>query len=604
MVVGSKLVKASDGLWRMWFTTDALDYWPVTNSSLWLEWRLWGSNPTGYHATNILLHACSALMIWNILRRLSIRGAWVAAMLFALHPVNVQSVAWVAQRKNTLSLLLFLVSIAMFLRAESDVRSRGASALRTRGGLKPSAYAMSLIAFLLAMLSKGSVAVLPALLLVLGWWIRDRVTARDVARVAPFFVIAIALTFVNVWFQRRMAGGERDVTFLERMLGAGGVIWFYLGRVIAPVRQAFIYPQWHVSSTDPFWWIPAPAALATTLVLFWQRHRPACRAVLFAWLWFCIALVPVMGFTDVYFMTYSLVADHYEYIAMIAAVALASAALANVEPHGAPVTLRNALAVVVIFGFAALTWKQAHLFASGETLYRGSLAINPDAAPLHNNLGAMLLERDANEEALQHLREALRANPNLDQAHNNICNALARLRYMDEAIRECRYALSRDATLPASHYSLGLALASKGQLPEARAEFEAAIRVDPKSVQARSYLAELLRTIDDPAGAAFQYREVLKLRPDSAIARAGLAGALGQMADQLLESGRINEAVAQYSEALSLDQSSAEAHNNLGVALAKAGRTGEAVEEFHAALSLDSSFAPARENLDKVSRHR
>jgi tetratricopeptide (TPR) repeat protein len=607
MVLGSALVKAPDGLWRMWFTTEAVDYWPLTNSSLWIDWRLWGDTPTGYHVTNVVLHACSGLLVWAILRRLAIPGAWIGAMIFALHPVNVQSVAWIAQRKNTLALVFFLLSLLWFVTER---------------------YRISLAAFLLAMLSKGSVAVLPAMLIALVWWLNGRVTRRDLLRIAPFFVVSIGLTLVNIWFQRRMPGGERDVTIVERVLGAGGVIWWYLGKAIAPVRLAFVYPQWKVSAGEVFWWLPSVGAIAVTALLWWKRERPLVRSLLFAWLFFCIALVPVMGLSDVYFMIYSLVADHYEYIAMLAVAACMGAALANFEAGRSSFKLAAravACALIVTFGF--LTWKQAHLYASGETLYRATLDVNPDAWPLRNNLAAMLLEREANEEALREVREALRANPDARQANNNLCTALLRLRLMDEAMAACIKALGIDPDRAASHYGFGVALASRGDFTRARAEFETALRLDPDSVQARSYLAELLLETGNPAAAAVHYREVLRTRPGSASANAGLGRALGalgdapgaeralrdalrlnpsasephrDLADLLLELGRLDEAVTAYRAALARDARSAEAHNNLGVALAKAGRNAEAVEEFRAALALDPSFAPARDNLGRV----
>jgi tetratricopeptide (TPR) repeat protein len=624
MVIASALVKASDGLWRMWFTTEALDYWPVTNSSLWIEWRLWGEDPTGYHITNVVLHACSALLLWRILRLLSIPGAWIAAMLFALHPVNVQAVAWVAQRKNTLSLVFFLLSILWFIRTMTPD-------LKVRGSVRH-AYWVSLAAFLLAMLSKGSVAILPAILVLLIWWTRGRVTRRHLVTVAPFLLIAVTFTVVNIWFQQRMPGGVRDVNFLERLLGAGGVIWFYLGKALAPVRQAFIYAQWDVSQSDPIWWVPTPAAIAVTAVLWWKRRIPAVRALLFAWAFFCIALLPVLGLTDVYFMIYSLVADHYQYIAILAVAALVGAGLGNFELRTSNLKLAGrAVALILIATLGVMTWKQAHLYANGETLYRASLEVNPDAWPLRNNLGAILLERDSNDEALQHLRAAMRVNPSFRQAHNNICSALARLRLMDEAIVECRRAIQVDPGVAVSHYSLGMALMARGEIAQARAEFEAALRLDPASVQARSYLAELLLETGNPAASAANYREVLRLRPDSAFARAGLGRALAELgdaagaeavlreairldpsvadthrdlADVLLQLGRVEEAVTEYRQALSRDARSPEAHNNLGVALARAGRTAEAVSAFQAAIALDPSFVPARENLEKVSRRR
>src|SRR5262245_7464980 len=336
LVSQNNLVRAPDGLMRFWFTTEPADYWPVTNSTFWLEWRFWLDNPTGYRATNIVLHIVDSLLIWLVLRRLIIPGAFFAALLFAVHPVNVESVAWIAQRKNVLSLLFFLLSIWFYLRSQptsvSDSPRRGEpkgnSALTSERSFSASSYWLGLTAFVLAALSKGSVAILPLVLLLISWWQHSRITRRDLLMTAPFFAIAVVLTVVNIWFQRH--GSEeiiRHVTFAQRLAGAGAVVWFYLWKSLMPLRLAFVYPQWEIDTSDLRWWLPLAATLIVTTLLIWQRRTRFGHPLLFAWAFFCIALLPVMGFTDVGFMKYSLVADHYQHIALIAVVALAAAAM-------------------------------------------------------------------------------------------------------------------------------------------------------------------------------------------------------------------------------------------------------------------------------------
>lgn len=311
LLTRSELIRAADGLYRFWFTGDAHDYWPVTNSSFWLEWRLWGLDPAGYHWTNILLHLANAVLAWRLMRAIGIAGAFVGAALFLVHPVNVESVAWIAQRKNTLSMFFFLLSAISYERAEGR-----------RGP-----YLASLVLFVLAMLSKGSVVVLPPLLLLIAWWKHERIARHDLVRTAPFFAIGAILTVVNIWFQ---AAGDatRDVSYLERVLGAGAVLWFYWQKAVLPVGLSFVYPQWHIDATGVRWWLPAIAAAAVTGILLWKREDPRFRPWLFAWVFVAIALVPVMGFTDVYFMKFSLVADHYQYIAVLGVCGLAGAGLA------------------------------------------------------------------------------------------------------------------------------------------------------------------------------------------------------------------------------------------------------------------------------------
>jgi tetratricopeptide (TPR) repeat protein len=660
LLTDSPLVKAADGLRRMWFTTEAIDYWPLTNSSFWLEWRLWGSNPTGYHVTNVLLHITAGLLIWAILRRLAVPGAWLAAMLFALHPVNVQSVAWIAQRKNTLSMVFFLLSILTYLTFDRDgmpaaredprkARPGSRRPDRLRQGFGETAvalvkaesrpirvwYWLSLAFFVLAMLSKGSVAILPGILLLLTWWRRQRITQRDVVRILPFLVVAIALTLVNLWFQSRMVGGVRDVTVLQRILGAAGVIWFYVAKALVPIHLVFIYPQWDVRADDLGWWLPLVAAAAFTVVLIQQRRRPVVRAMLVAWAFVCVALTPVMGFTDVYFMKYSLVADHYEYIAAIAIVASVAAGLDRLFRAGRPSTGPSgfgpsAVASALLLALAGVaTWQQAHLYAGPEPLYRATLRANPGVPVVHNNLGAWLADQGRNEEAAAEFREALRLQPDLASAHSNLCEAAATLHRVDEALTECAATVRTNPARAAAHKNLGTALASAGRLREARAELETALALNPDSIQTHYELADVLRATGEPAAAVGHYRRVLRDWPDAAGAESGLANALlelGQtveaeaafresirlnpeladahrdLADLLMQRGRADDAIQQYQEALARDPRSADTQNNLGVALARAGRPAEAAEHFRAALKLQPDLADARANLERILR--
>ena len=281
LLVDNPLVKASDGLHQIWCTAQAIDYWPATNTSFWIEWRMWGMNSTGYHVTNLVLHIAESLLVWIILRKLSIPGALLAALLFAVHPVNVESVAWIAQRKNTMAMLFFLLSILWYVKylvgspgsrtwaampqeveknslnfaiTSCDFVSPVQEPVLPSTHCPPSTahsipwYWLSMAAFLLAMLGKGSVAILPLLLLGIIWWLRP-LEWRDLVRIAPFFVIAAILAAVNVEFQTHATDKVvRAIGFTERLLGAGGVVWFYFYKAIFPLDLAFVYQQWHINA--------------------------------------------------------------------------------------------------------------------------------------------------------------------------------------------------------------------------------------------------------------------------------------------------------------------------------------------------------------------
>jgi hypothetical protein len=393
LLTENHLVKASDGLYRIWFTGQPVDYWPVTNTTLWLEWRLWGMNPTGYHVTNFLLHIANCLLIWLLLYRLTIPGAFFAALLYAVHPVNVESVAWIAQRKNGLSLLFSLLSVLWYLKAQKPL------AVPTENVSLPAQehhsswnrwYWLSFLAFTLGMLSKGSVAVLPLLLLLIVLWQKRRITRDDLLRTLPFFLIAVILTGVNIWFQSHGSPEMvRRATFGQRLLGAGAAIWFYLFKALCPVNLMFVYPQWNIQVGNLLWWLPLALALFVTCLLIWKRSTRWGRPLLFAWVCFCVALVPVMGFTDISYMKYSLVADHYQYLFILAVLIVVATGLTIAFSKLAPSVrwIGNAICLLLLSTLMFLTWNQSHLYADAMVLYQTTIDRNPDCWLAYNNLG-------------------------------------------------------------------------------------------------------------------------------------------------------------------------------------------------------------------------
>jgi protein O-mannosyl-transferase len=563
------LIKASDGLHRFWFTTQAMDYWPVTSSTLWLEWRLWGMNAAGYHATNIALHLVEVVMLWAILRRLAIPGAWLAALLFAVHPVNVESVTWVAQRKNLVAMLFYLGSIYFFLRtrwsASTPPRWSTDGLEQARWGQRAAPlgtlwYGLSLFAFLLAMLSKGSVAPLPLVLLGIIAW-RRRLTLRDGLLIAPFFILGGALAIVNVWFQTHgSAVIIRTVSFWERLLDAGAVVWFYLFKALWPTRLIFVYPQWNVRPGNFLWWLPLFGAVGlTALLAYLARRHLAGRAAFFSWAYFCVMLIPVMGFADIAFMEYSLVANHYEHLAIIGVVALAAAGWSGWREKSRG--LATAAAAVVVGVLFALTWRQNQTYRDLETLYRTTLEQNPDSWVAQGNLGSLLAGTGRLQEAIPHFVEALRIKPDYPQARVSLGSALANTGHLPEALAQFEEAARIRPNFAEGRYNLGLALSAMGRSDEALTEFEAAVRYKPDSALAQYHLG------------------------------LALAGA-----------GRLEDATEHLAEAVRLQPNFGEAQNDLGVALAKAGRTTEAIEHFTAALQINPDNARARANLEAVQR--
>jgi tetratricopeptide (TPR) repeat protein len=610
LLTNNYLIKASNGLHRFWCTTEAKDYWPATFTTFWIEWRLWGMNSTGYHVSNLILHIVEALLIWIVLRKLSIPGAFLAAMIFAVHPVNVESVAWIAQRKNTMAMLFFLLSILWYLKYLEHARrpceawyplaakpSAVHHSLPTFSSfiLHPSSfhfwYWLSLAAFSLAMLGKGSVAVLPVLLLGVVWWLRP-LTRWDLVRTAPFFLVAAVLSGVNMWFQTHGTGEViRIASFAERLLGAGCAVWFYLYKALLPIDLAPIYRQWHIETGNLLWWLPLAAALAVTLVL-WVYRKSWARPLLFAWGFFCVALVPVLGFTDVLFMRYSLVADRYQHIAIIGVIALLTAGF-SAWPKRAQVGSHRAAMVVAIATVGALTfltWRQNGCYRDEIALYRATLDKNPDSWIANYTLGFALVQTGQPEETIKQFEKSLLLHPDFPEAHNGLGAMLTRTGRPGEAIEHFRQALQSRPDYVEARINLGAALVQTGRAQEAIEQYEQVLRLRPDDDRACYNIANALAQSNRLQEAIDYFMQAIRLKPDYPAAHNNLGIAL-------LKVGRMPEAAACFQQALAQKPDYPEAHYNLGNTLFSSGRLPEAIEHYKQALKLDPEYPDALRNL-------
>ncbi|HVW22764.1 MAG TPA: tetratricopeptide repeat protein [Opitutaceae bacterium] len=525
-------LRSLHGLVRIWTEPAATQqYYPILHSAFWVEHRLWGDAPLGYHLLNILLHAAAAWLFVLVLRKLAVPGALLAGFLFALHPVCVESVAWVSEQKNTLSAVFYLAAALAYLRGEESGR---------RGS-----YAAATALFVLAVLSKTVAATLPAALLVLAWWRRGRISGREIRRLAPWLALGAAAGAVTSWVEHHLIGASGaafELGWPQRFVLAGRVVWFYLGKLLWPADLIFMYPRWTIDARDPAAWLPLAGLLAAAalLVFFARSGRAPARAALAAGLIYVGTLFPALGFIAVYPFRYSFVADHFQYLASLSVIALASAGAVRLARRLAPAA-RGALAALLLAALGALSFRQARAYAGPDQLYLATLARNPGCWLAHNNLAARLLIAGRAEIAAGHIREAAGV--------------------LDEAVAHYRAALRYDRADPEAHDNLGLALAAEGRGGEAIAEFRAALRMNPSLGMAHYNL--------------------------------GLA---------LVEARRVDEGIAQYREALRLNPERAEIHNNLGAALAVSGRVPEAAAEFARALQLQPDYPDARRNLDLANR--
>jgi tetratricopeptide (TPR) repeat protein len=579
--IDNPLIHRADGLYRFWFTTQPVDYYPVTSTMLWVEWRLWGANPMGYHVVNVLLHAASAVVLWRVLGRLNIPGAWLAAALFALHPVNVESVAWIAQRKNTLAMFFYLVSLLWYLRFEPPTPADS--------GEKRRWYWLSLFAFLLAILSKTAVAPMPLVLLGLAWWRRGRVQRRDFRRCVPFFVLTVVVGLVSLWFQSHRAIGAdivRTDSFWARLAGAGWAVWFYLYKAVLPINLAAIYPHWQIDGAQ--WWSYLPGlVLLGVLGVFWRFRQGWGRAPLAGLGYFIVMLVPVLGLWDIGFMLLSLVADHWQYFAIIGPLALAAGAIVTV--CNSPRRLLAAAAGVVLL-LGGLTWRQSGIYANPELFWRTALAANPDSWLAHNNLGNALFEQGQVDKAFAHYQRAKEIQPGYATVHYNLGGIFRQRGQLDEAIAEFKKAVELQPKYSTAHYNWAEILRQQGQADEAIAHYETAVEIRPDYAEAHNSLAGLLQRKGRVDEALVHLQKALEIRPDQAEDHNNLANLLWQK-------GRIQEALAHYRKAVEIRPDYAVAQHNLGEILQQGGQVREAITHFEKALEIQPDFAPACNSL-------
>ncbi|HTQ31538.1 MAG TPA: tetratricopeptide repeat protein [Opitutaceae bacterium] len=538
------------GLWRIWTDLGATQqYYPLLHSAFWLEFQLWGESVAGYHWVNILLHAGSACFVVALVRRLALPGAWLAGLIFALHPVAVESVAWISEQKNTLSTILGLASALIYLRFDDDRR--------------PPSYRLAFVLFILALLAKTTTATLPGALLVVIWWRRGRLRWKeDVRPLVPWLVLGAGFGLFTAWVEHTVIGAEGSafaLSPLARGLLAGRIFWFYLGKLVWPADLIFIYPHWTVDPSAAWQWIFPLALIAAALALFALRR--ICRGPLAAFLIYAGMLFPVLGFFNVYPFVFSYVADHFQYLASIGLIIPAAAGLTRLANRLSVRWLPPVLAAGLLVALGALTWRQTHVYRDAETLYAATLDRNPSCWLAHNNLG-VLLARDHPAEAIAHYKAALKLKPDYDKAHCNLANILAKM---------------------------------PGQRAAAIAHYEAALQTDPDYLDARVNFGILLAS--DPARlpeAIAQFKAAIDLWPAFAPAHANLGTAWSRIP------GHLGDAIAQYQAALRLDPHSILTWFDLGNALVKAGRTTEAIAAYESALKIDPDFADAHVNLANV----
>jgi len=543
--IGGPELRTLDGLRRIWFVPRTTQqYYPLLHTSYWLQQKLWGDSITGYHIVNLLLHIGCVVLVLRIVRFLRIPGAELAATIFALHPVNVETVAWIAERKNTLSGVFVLAATLWYLRFDEN-RSRRS-------------YALALGLFLLGLLSKTAIVTLPLALLVIFWWKRGAISWRhDVVPLIPFFFFSAAAGLMTRWVEYGNIGYRArmlDLSLLDRCLIAGRAFWFYLWKLLWPSNLMFVYPRWEISAAVPWQYI-FPLAVLVLLGILWSLRRWS-RTPLAGVLVYMVLLLPSLGFANIYFFLYSFVADHWQYLACLGIITPCASGIVLLATRlkSGYAWLEPGVTLVIGGVLFLLTWQQSRMYNNAETLYRTTIAHNPACWLAYDHLVDILYQANRIPEAMNLFKDELRIKPAV------------------------------------AHYSLGNALLRKGRTSEAIDQFTEALRINPDYAEAHNNLGYALLVTGRTSAAIEQCKEALRIDPTYAHAHNNLGNALAQ-------TGRASEAIDHYKQTLRMNPNSADAHSNLGAALAQRGRISEAIEELKAAVRINPNNIDARNNL-------
>lgn len=512
LIADNALIHDPEGLWKIWLQpTVMFDFLPLKISVEWIEWRLFGEDTLGYHLVSVALHLTSAFLLWRLFWKLGLRYAWLGAVLFTVHPLQVESVAWIAELKNTLSLPFFLLAMIAWL----DYDARG----------KRIDYALVLVLFLLAMLCKPTMVMFPFVILLYAWWRRGSVGTKDLLASAPFFAISLAVGAATAWFLSQTVGEQHVILGgpLSRIACAGLSIAFYFAKCVLPLDLMTIYPQWKVDPPSPLQFLPW-LVIAGVIAFLWNKRATWGRPALLGLGFFLINLVPFIGFTAGSYMNYTWVMDHLVYIPMIGLIGLAIAAAQHASSQ-LPASARPAPAYAL--GAITLAWtlishETAGSYTSLEALWGHNVVMNPGGALPHNDLGVAYARQGRTAEAQEQFRIAAQLDP----------------RYTD------------------AHHNLGIMLLQAGNAAGALPELEAAVRLNPSDSGTCFDLGVALATVGREDDAIAAYQRTIELNPGHLAAYANLAATLANK-------HRLDEAIAITEAGLKIDPNNATLQNNL-----------------------------------------
>ena len=481
VVTANPLVAEPSGLLRVWLqpslNTHEPHYWPVVYTMFWLEYRLWGPNPIGYHTVNILLHTACVVLLWVLLRRLEVPHAWLGAALFAVHPIHVESVAWMAERKDVLSAAFYLGAGLAYLRFDRTRRRR--------------AYLLTLVFFTLAMLSKSIVVTWPAAAALVLWWKKGRLGRGELLPLLPFALVGAALTAFDLWlFYGLSESSHLALTWAQRLQLAGRALVFYPSKLLWPHPLVALYPKWRLDPAHLVAWLPLASTVAILATLVGQRRRVGRGAVVGV-LYYVLTLAPALGLVQHGFMAFAWVADRFQYLPSIGPLALAGALLGRFRAAAA--------AVLLVLG--VLTWRQSALYVDHITLFRHNVAAYPQAWPARAQLSGGLANAGRHAESVEQLTEVLRYDP--DERHTihlELAAMQTNLGRWGDARENLEAALRLVPDYAEAHYEYGRWLEKQGRRDEAAERYRRALRLRPDFRPAEDALGALLDGLPLPGG--------------------------------------------------------------------------------------------------------
>jgi protein O-mannosyl-transferase len=580
-------LRSLGGLWDIWFKLGATQqYYPLLHSLFWFEHALWGDTAFFYHIANIFFHTIASLLVVVLIRKLSIPGAWVAGFIFALHPIHVESVAWITEQKNTVSGIFYLLSAIYYLNYDCDRKSKS--------------YFYAFLLFILALLSKTVTATLPAALLLIFWWKRGKLSIKhDLVPLLPFFIIGAIAGLFTAWVERVYIGAvgpDFMLTPLMRCLLAGHVIWFYLGKLFWPANLIFIYEHWTIDSNSLLQYSYLIGVFILLGYLYYLMHKLSkngnsgivSRAPLASFLFYSGTLFPVLGFANVYPFQFSYVADHFQYLASLGVIvpvaALSTILVDKFSGEDKNIATLSGGVVIAILGF--LSWNQCSIYLNAETLYTDTLNKNPMCWMAHNNLGAIWLNEGRVLEAKSQFEQALRIRPPYADAQSNLCSTLIRTGDYSGAVVHGIQAINLRPQSPENHNNLAIALAGLGRYQEAISQYKVALQLRPSYADVLNNIANAYVKIDKNQEAADAYQAAIKYAPN-------FPDAYGNLGMLLIKVGRSSDAIPFVEQAIRLNPNNILFHIYLGTALQNIGKLSDAINQYQEALKINPDISDA-----------